>query len=282
MKAATLVFLFFTNTVLGQIPNSGFENWTSGIPDNWFSQTGYAYVAQDNNAHSGNFALRFQTVQGSSSVTATTLFTRISSTGSFYPISFSTAPVSVGFYAITNLMNGDLLTINTTLKRGNDIIGVVTGTCVSTVSGTYQLYTFPINYQISGQVPDSAATWFSIRNTTCTPNSNPLNPGTFALIDDLEFDITTGIQEDATVGNLNVYPNPATEKLYVESELDRATDVEIKIFSIEGRRIMSQQFFRNSGTFFLPVDISKMAEGLYFLHLWQGDKLEMRKFVVEH
>ncbi|MBK6643491.1 MAG: hypothetical protein IPG39_20805 [Bacteroidetes bacterium] len=119
MKTFYIIFFLisFSKTLFAQIPNAGFENWTGAIPDNWFSQTGYSYVAPDSNAHSGNLAMKFQTVQGSSGVSATTISTRVAPNSSYYPIGTTSIPLAVSFYAITNLMNGDLLTFNTSFKK---------------------------------------------------------------------------------------------------------------------------------------------------------------------
>lgn len=282
MRKFTTIFLLglLRLCAAGQIPNAGFENWTGGIPDNWFSQTGYSFVSPDSDAHSGYLALKFQTIQGPTSVNTTTLFTRVNSSGSFYPYTAGSIPVSVGFYAITNLVNGDVLTFNTTLKQGPNIIGVVTGTCVSTVSPSYQLYTFPINYSISGVVPDSAATWFSIRNTSCVPNSNPLNLGTYALIDDLGFDITTSIDKLNMPIYEGIYPNPVRDFLKINLHVEQPEEIELKILSMDGREILQQQFFSGAGDFTLPVDCSQIADGLYFVSLSRTGERNVYKVIV--
>ena len=285
MKTFYIIFFLisFSKTLFAQIPNAGFENWTGAIPDNWFSQTGYSYVAPDSNAHSGNLAMKFQTVQGSSGVSATTISTRVAPNSSYYPIGTTSIPLAVSFYAITNLMNGDLLTFNTSFKKESNIIGTITGTCVSTVSPTYQLYTFPVNYSTSGILPDSAATWFSFRNTTCTPNLNTLRAGTFALIDDLEFNFTTGIDEERESANMILSPNPAQNKLCLSLQSTSTQKSKLEIINLAGAIVHSEFVELSNTKCSKELDLSNFENGFYILRLTplDGSRIARERFVVQ-
>lgn len=268
---------------MAQIPNAGFENWTGAVPDNWFSQTGFSYVAPDSNAHSGNLALKFQTIQGSPSVTATTLFTRVAPNSSYYPCGLSTIPQSVSFYAVTNLLFGDLLTFNTTFKSGSNIIGAITGTCVSTVSSTYQLYTFPVSYSTSGITPDSAATWFSFRNATCTPNSGSLHIGTYALIDDLTFNYTTSIEEESENSNMLLSPNPSQNKLCISFLNNSVQKSKLEIINLAGAIVHSEIAEPTHDPCSMELDLSNFENGFYFLSVsfLDGSRITREKFVIQ-
>ncbi len=281
-KTITSLFLYLiTFPLSAQIPNAGFENWTSGIPDNWFSQTGYAYASSASNAHSGNLSLRFQTVQDVSGVSATTLFTRVVPNSSFFPLGLTSAPVNITFWAITSLLNGDVLTINTTLKSGNNIVGVVNGTCVSTVSPTWQFYSFPIAYS-SMALPDSAAIWFSFKNGSCTPNINPLNIGTVVMIDDVAFDGTTGIHSPSNTNNFLLYPNPANEYTTLNFNQANNADIQIRLLDICGKTVKTfNENSKSTGLSSLQLNLSDISEGIYFLSVKTNAGEQVQKLIIE-
>src|SRR5262245_38764590 len=59
------LFLFSSTGMLAQVPNGGFENWTAGIPDNWYTNnfTGIATpITQATPAHSGSYAAKGEVV----------------------------------------------------------------------------------------------------------------------------------------------------------------------------------------------------------------------------
>ena len=248
------------------------------IPDNWISQTGYAYVAPDSNAHSGNLSLKFQTVQDVSGISATTLFTRIVPNSSYYPVSFSTPPVAITFWAITNLQSGDVLTINTTLKNGANIIGVVNGTCVSTVSPTWQFYSFPISYN-TAHIPDSSATWFSFKNGSCTPNINPLHAGTFALIDDVSFDGATGINSKVEEDHFYLYPNPATGFTILNYSTTNTSILKARLFDTFGKlnRVFDDLSLDESS---VKLNLEKISGGVYYLVIETSNGRSVKKIII--
>ena len=71
MKLFTILFaisfiaLFQINSFSQEIPNAGFENWTNGEPDGWFTDnvTGFAApVTQSSQSHSGSSAAKLEVI----------------------------------------------------------------------------------------------------------------------------------------------------------------------------------------------------------------------------
>lgn len=63
--------ILFVLNLIAQIPNAGFENWTGGEPDNWFTNNlaGVLTLAtQSNDARSGSSALKLEMVSFSTVV----------------------------------------------------------------------------------------------------------------------------------------------------------------------------------------------------------------------
>ena len=57
-----LAFFFYSSSsLIAQIPNAGFENWTNGDPDNWLTDNSaptYTPITQTSDAHSGSSAVQ--------------------------------------------------------------------------------------------------------------------------------------------------------------------------------------------------------------------------------
>lgn len=85
----------------------------------------------------------------------------------------------------------------------------------------------------------------------------------------------TKINDNTYVLNvlLNIYPNPAKNKLTVES-LQKST---IEIIDIQGQTILQKQLQLGQ----TDIDISELAKGLYILRLNSNDRTEVTKFVKE-
>lgn len=71
---------------------------------------------------------------------------------------------------------------------------------------------------------------------------------------------------------IKVFPNPATDRLFLEKKLNTNT-LKAKIFDTFGR-VFETQIVDNS------IDISALSEGIYFLTLNEGAKSETVRFVV--
>ena len=81
----------------------------------------------------------------------------------------------------------------------------------------------------------------------------------------------TGI-EDIHTNNVNIYPNPAKDRLYIETE----TEIEdIVVFDIYGRR---QQTTVN-GQQTLSIDISNLNSGVYFVKITTAEGNIVKRFV---
>jgi hypothetical protein len=80
-------------------------------------------------------------------------------------------------------------------------------------------------------------------------------------------------------GNLEIYPNPATQNLYVH--LSMAGVVEIHVVNLTGERIVIRQTKTSSG--FYTLDISMLARGMYVLEIsdLSKEKISRKIFIKE-
>jgi len=82
---------------------------------------------------------------------------------------------------------------------------------------------------------------------------------------------------------INLYPNPATDKLNVDLVLQKAKEIQFRIYDLAGRMISDERApttYPESGQFKHQLDISTLQPGLYLLIMTddEGAKLT-RRFV---
>ncbi|HKR06228.1 MAG TPA: T9SS type A sorting domain-containing protein [Bacteroidia bacterium] len=75
--------------------------------------------------------------------------------------------------------------------------------------------------------------------------------------------------------SLNIYPNPANDKLYVESSSNGVSESFYEVIDLPGRILMNEKSKSNF------IDIRQLPKGLYILQWHNGDKTYRKKFVKE-
>lgn len=81
------------------------------------------------------------------------------------------------------------------------------------------------------------------------------------------------------VGEITIFPNPVSDKLYVQIKSDFTETTEISIFDLGGRRMLSFQNFYG-GVSPIAVDIKEIPQGYYLLSLKNSHFSSTRSFVV--
>lgn len=97
----------------------------------------------------------------------------------------------------------------------------------------------------------------------------------------------TGIQEQAkSFGkeqklNINLYPNPVSDQATAEFELDKSSDIVLRVYDINGKLMNAREEKLSSGKHSLKLDVSNMDKGNYILQMiYDGDKTTSKKFIV--
>jgi hypothetical protein len=87
--------------------------------------------------------------------------------------------------------------------------------------------------------------------------------------------IVTGIEDPAEASTSTVvYPNPATERITIESE---SIINEVRIYNNMGQLVYSGQFDNNQ----IIVNTSTFISGMYVVQVASDEAIEVRKLIIE-
>ena len=95
------------------------------------------------------------------------------------------------------------------------------------------------------------------------------------------YSITVGKEEERIFEQLNVYPNPVSNKLSVTFEITNPQNITIELHAMKGERIFSDLTSNFSGSFEKSFDVSNLAKGIYILRITGDQGISTRKIVVE-
>jgi hypothetical protein len=81
--------------------------------------------------------------------------------------------------------------------------------------------------------------------------------------------------------NLSIFPNPASNNIKIDFNLDSKSDVQCRIFDLEGRIMISKVFNTiNKGHQQFEVEVNSLSRGTYLLLLTAGDQKGSAKLVI--
>lgn len=87
---------------------------------------------------------------------------------------------------------------------------------------------------------------------------------------------TLSTQENNSLSQIKVYPNPASKKVFIEGLKD--VDTSVEIISSEGRKVLDQLKINRDKS----IDISSLPAGVYYLNLKSGElKSYSQKLIVQ-
>lgn len=80
---------------------------------------------------------------------------------------------------------------------------------------------------------------------------------------------------------LNVYPNPASDKISIVFSAENEGSSEIQLLDLTGRLIQSEMLQAIEGINETSMDLSGLSKGIYMLNLVKNDKVSRIKIVLE-
>ena len=293
----TNILFFLTMLTCGsvvnaqQLANPGFENWDTigdySQPSNWYSLNALAQFGFEpsttltDDAHSGNYAVVLTSIAGQFTDYSGVLCTGPILNQDLQPdfsnmkVAFTARPSHIRFYYKAFPVEGDsgafaicLTKWNTTLGQADTIAeaSVLFGEQVN----VYTLAELAFKYRNS-DAPDSmfviAASSFDGFNPT---------PESRLQFDDFELVYQpTGLSDNNPSWNVEVYPNPATSELFIQTS-NKATSL---VLSDANGKVCVQQAIASKH----HVNIEDCSAGLYLLVLTdEQGAIETRKIIVNN
>ncbi|MCK5855944.1 MAG: PKD domain-containing protein [Bacteroidales bacterium] len=80
------------------------------------------------------------------------------------------------------------------------------------------------------------------------------------------------------LSKVTIFPNPVKNDLYIQSNTDHSIDLEIEIFDIQGRVIISKKNYICTHEQ-KRINVSNLTKGLYFIRLQSHDSQLIKKFI---
>ena len=105
----------------------------------------------------------------------------------------------------------------------------------------------------------------------------------FGCIDEIVIedyiDVTTGISDEMSEGQINIYPNPTNGNIYIETK-GLTGDAEVKVVNPFGIEIISETWNKNDLDKRNEFDMNKQYPGTYYLIIQTDNEKLIRKFIV--
>ena len=93
-------------------------------------------------------------------------------------------------------------------------------------------------------------------------------------------DIISSISDLSTITDLKVFPNPTTDRFYIEMDLAEIIDLEMQVMDIHGRLIQKQSLTNLSLKVNKTIDLSDEPSGTYLLRFINGNQVRNTKIVL--
>lgn len=107
--------------------------------------------------------------------------------------------------------------------------------------------------------------------------------GNNLYLDDINIASTSGIyQEQTSLFNVNVFPNPTKDNITVDFNLNNHSPVEIKIYDIYGKMVgnlLSKSL--EKGSYNYKFDLNNYASGIYLLNISDAQGTLIKKIVIQ-
>jgi hypothetical protein len=122
-------------------------------------------------------------------------------------------------------------------------------------------------------VPSSGMSYLAVRyrNTDCSSKWLTVTFDNIAISGN-----TVGINELSANDKINIYPNPATGKVIIDSKLNINS---IELYNVLGEKIYSDAQFKLQTS--NEIDLSGFHQGAYFIKMFDGTNTYTKKILVQ-
>jgi hypothetical protein len=257
-------------SLFAQVPNAGFENWTSGSPDSWTATNSLSTptVTRVTTAHSGSYAAKGEVIQFPGLSLSYTAVLLAGATGKGY--SYSQRPDAFnGWYQFVPATgSGDQLSISATLVKGvsHGTTIAVAASSIASAASTYKQFSIPMFYA-SPDSPDTCVIMIQI-----TGSAGLAHVGSYFILDDLSFGAAAAVGEEQHLPESfslgQNYPNPFNPTTTIAYQLPMNSLVNLRVFNILGIEVAALVSGKQSaGRHTLSWNAANEPSGIYFYQL---------------
>lgn len=261
-----------------QIPNAGFENWTSTgsyeDPDGWATMNfisvsnGHTSCEKSTDSHSGSYALKVTNntslgqMQGGWGIVA--------SGGLDFPFkpafAVSGHPTTLGGWYKFNPLSGDTGMVMVVLFYQGSVVSQSSTALPAATSWTQFSHTID-NYNNA----DSATLlFFAFRSNG--PNDPP-NGNSSLWVDDITFGGSTGIGSSESTAQMVLYPNPAQGQVTFKH---LPIGAQLNLINMLGEVVLETKTETTTHT----LDVSSMPKGMYLVQVKNGATITTHRLVL--
>ena len=109
-----------------------------------------------------------------------------------------------------------------------------------------------------------------------------ISEGNQEIVTGAEYLLPASVDEVNNGVDFNVYPNPATDNMQINFNLNDTKKVEIKIYNNLGAIVFSSiEGQLNSGNHTVEISVSDLAKGIYYMNLKAGENTISKKIVIQ-
>lgn len=284
---------FTSASLFAQIPNNGFENWTSmgsySNPDGWdqlnnltasasiytctkgtpgFVGTGYLKLVSKT---VGTNVAPGIAVSGLINISAMKPKSGFPYTGQPQKLTgswqYMASGADAGFISvILTKWNSTSMKRDTIAKANQVLSGMAMSWATFNINLTYK----------SSALPDSAIIVLSASGATPVANS-------YLYVDNLSFvGSVAGINNiDNYVSNINTYPNPTSDNINVELYAQKVSTIKLQLIDITGKLIKEINVGEVQGNYKHTINTTGISKGIYFLKVIANDAVETKKIIIQ-
>jgi len=288
----SIALLFTSSTLLAQIPNSGFENWsavsTYSVPDGWGTLNNtYSVqtVTRANPGSPGSYYMKITSKTMGGNVIGGIAVSGVLDSMTMLPKSgfaFNQRPASLtgkNQYMIYGSSPGSLSVTLTRWDSGtNSRVIVASGNIThspSAMAMSWTNFTIPLTYA-DGNNPDSCIIVLK------ASGSNPTNLD-YLWVDNLAFSgVVTGLTtQESVLSNVKVFPNPSADLINVTLNLKSEQKVSLELVDVTGKLIASKDLGLLQGESNQSLNSNGITKGTYFVKVVSDKGTETKKIIID-
>jgi hypothetical protein len=284
---------FTSASLFAQIPNNGFENWTSmgsySNPDGWdqlnsmTTGMGVYTCTKGTPGFVGASYLKLVSKTVGSTVAPGVAVSGLIDMAAMKPKSgfpytgqpqkltgswqYMASGADAGFISVILTKWNSAMMMRDTIAKANQVL--------SGMAMSWATFNINLTYK-SSALPDSAIIVLSASGTTPVANS-------YLYVDNLSFaGSVAGINTiDTYVSNINAYPNPTSDNITIELNAQKASTIKLQLVDVTGKLIKEVNAGEIIGNYKQTINTTGISKGVYFLKVTANDAVEVKKIIIQ-